>query len=166
MFVGAATEPDSLCMYVSFMLHSHWPWLSAALLVLPLFHCTHPVIACQINVPLCSRAQKLFHHIQPLLPSLPLDLVLFNAAPLLHLPSALSFPSLRVRVHAHIHPRVFSLLFSLWSSHILPSQQFCLLCPLPGDEDNVRSSVSARPSSCMCLSFLTLMFPHKSFWLS
>lgn len=75
----AFTEPDSLCGG-SFMLHALTDLgclrLSTSLPTLlhsplsSLFSCPLPVIACQINVPLCSHAQKLSCHIQPLLPFL------------------------------------------------------------------------------------------------
>lgn len=59
--------------------HSHWPWLSETLHIFTTllhsptpsrFSCPLPVIACQINVPLCSQAQTLSCLIQPLLPSI------------------------------------------------------------------------------------------------
>lgn len=78
LFVRAAAAADSLCV-ASHSCCSRWPWLSAA------FYCTLPVIACQINVPLCSQAQKLSSATLA-----PLLLVLFNAAPPpVRLPSSL-----------------------------------------------------------------------------
>ena len=73
----AAPEPDSLPRSLILAALSRWPWLSATPHIFTttplhspaasLFSCPLPVIACQINVPLCSQAQKLSCHFQPLL---------------------------------------------------------------------------------------------------
>lgn len=125
-----------------------WPWLSATphIFTTPLhsptaslFSCPLPVIACQINVPLCSQAQKLSRHFQPLL-SLsfsPFFLYIYCGSPYhLLLPSGValltSIPPLSLSTHGHsCFP---SLQFSS-SSAVLP-QQICLLRPFSADRDN------------------------------
>lgn len=94
----AVTEPDSLSR-VSFMLHRVTD-LGCLCYTLPLslVSCPLPVIACQINVPLCSQAQKLSCHIQP--PPL-FFLIWFSLMPLRHHPSGRSFLLLPLCFHAH-----------------------------------------------------------------
>lgn len=88
----AVAEPDSLCR-ASFMSHAvtDLGCLRLSTSLPPLLHsptpslssCPLPVIACQINVPLCSQAQKLSCHIQPLLPLFFFFLIWFSAMLLL-----------------------------------------------------------------------------------
>lgn len=125
-----------------------WPWLSATphIFTTPLhsptaslFSCPLPVIACQINVPLCSQAQKLSRHFQPLLslsffPFFFIYIFWFSRPPPPPLWCSLlaSIPPLSLSTHGHsCFP---SLQFSS-SSAVLP-QQICLLRPFSADRDN------------------------------
>lgn len=83
------------------VVHSHWPWLSATRHIFTtLLHvptpsfksCPLPVIACQINVPLCSQAQKLSCRTGLLFPTL----FFFPTLVLPHTPTATASPSLGV----------------------------------------------------------------------
>lgn len=186
MMFMCAWEPDSLCG-VSFMLHSHWPWLSATLHIFTtlhrspspsLFSCTLPVIACQINVPLCSQAQKLSCHIQPLLPFFFLIRFSFCTPPPPPFPLWSIFPLQCTIVcscshpfsrSTHVHSCLFPLLIPPDSAVLVPCCLSTSACSVPSLEMKTTPlfpSISARPSRCVCLSFHALMFLHKSCHLS
>lgn len=148
------SEPDSLCI--------DWPWLSNHSASFPtsfsMVPCPSPVIACQINVLLCSRAQKLsslkfgFHFF----------LFYFFAFGSVWNQSAYFFKS----DFYPLFPPSVSIPSSSLFSAVLP-QQFCLLCPLPEGNGSPSSISIFQPlRRFVCSSRLTLMFLHKSCLLS
>lgn len=90
VFTGIHTrQTETLCLWwsviqTSLYHHSLWPWSSASLhrSLAPLL--SSAVIACQINILLCSKAQKLCQH------SVIFSLLLFFCLPLHHHHSASS----------------------------------------------------------------------------
>lgn len=158
----AFTEPDSLCGG-SFMLHALTDLgclrLSTSLPTLlhsplsSLFSCPLPVIACQINVPLCSHAQKLSCHIQPLLPFLSFFFLiwfLLHHHHHLHLLWSIFPPCAHIHFlfSSHVHPCVFSLLFSPVSGFLTPC---CLSSSVPSLE-------RGRDSSSISIYFRRCVF--------
>ncbi len=176
-----ARQPLQSVIHVA---HSRRPWLSATLHILTtllhslpspsLFSCPLPVIACQINVPLCSQAQKLSRHIQPPAPLFFFHLVLSHTAtpppPPPPPPPLWSIcPPLPLCFHAHIHSSLSTHVHSGLSSLLFsPDSGFLTPCCLSSSACSVSSLEMATHTPLLpsifsrSISLCVFVLPHTN----